>query len=244
MLSGALAASFAAALVSLQFQSFTMPTALFWYVNAALLAVLAPPCAGAPGRRWRLPRMASAAATVCAAGLLIVFAVRLLVADRSLALIKGRLDNGQIEAAIAEHKRVLQWQPPGMNAELWYSRSLLQAAHKPGAGLLGPMAYREALDAAIRATSSSEERHNAYYNLAAVCAVWNDLPRTIESLRAAIAAAPTWYKSHWVLAQVLGASGRLKEADAEASLAVDLCGGKHPEVIRTREELRKSLQNR
>jgi len=240
-LAGALAASFAAGVTSLQFQSFVLSTALFWYANAALLVALTQPSDGEPERKPRFPRAVSLGARVSVAALFVLFAVRLLVADRSLALVKQRLGDGQIQPAIAEHKRGLSWQPPGMNAELWYSRSLLQAAQKPSRGLLGLEAFREALDAAIRATKSSEEPHNAYYNLAAVFAAWNDLPHTVESLHAAIAASPTWYKPHWLLAQALRASGRLNEAKAEADLAADLGGGKHPEVIRTRDEIHKSL---
>ena len=57
------------------------------------------------------------------------------------------------------------------------------------------------------------------------------------SLRRAAAAKPTWFKPHWMLAQLLRLEGRVAEAAAEAAIAADLDGGKHPEVTRTAAEL-------
>jgi tetratricopeptide (TPR) repeat protein len=176
--------------------------------------------------------------------LLTLFAVRLAVADRSLALIKAHLENGRLPQAIAEHGKLLRWQPPGANFELWYSRSLLVYAQQPRAGLSNLEAFREALDAAIRATQSAEEPHNAFYNLAAAFAAWNDFPRTVQSLRQAIACSPTWYKPHWLLAKVLREAGRLAEAKAEADLADNLAGGKHGEVTEDRLEISKLLDRK
>ena len=173
-LSGALIASFAGVLVSLQFQSFSMTSALCLLVSTAMLVSLVPATPAGRGTRGRLPRWASRVVTAGVAVLLTLFAVRLAVADRSLALIKAHLDNGRLRQAIAEHGKLLRWQPPGANFELWYSRSLLVYAQQPRAGLSNLEAFREALDAAIRATQSAEEPHNAFYNLAAAFAAWND----------------------------------------------------------------------
>ena len=52
----------------------------------------------------------------------------------------------------------------------------------------------------------------------------------VGSLRQAILSSPTWFKPHWMLAQVLMTRGRREEAEAEAKLAVILNGGKNPEV--------------
>jgi hypothetical protein len=65
----------------------------------------------------------------------------------------------------------------------------------------------------------------------------NDLVHTEQSLRAAISCAPNWFKPHWLLAEVLRAARRLKEASTEAMLAADLDGGKDPEVARTAREI-------
>jgi hypothetical protein len=92
--------------------------------------------------------------------------------------------------------------------------------------------------AAVRATRTSEEPFNAWYNLSALYAGQNDFANTGKCLRAAIAARPNWFKPHWTLAQVLRLEGRLEEAEREAALGADRNGGKDPEVAHTLDEIR------
>src|SRR5690242_11990332 len=99
-------------------------------------------------------------------------------------------------------------------------------------------ASQEALNAAVRATQTSEDRMNAWYNLAALNATRNDAGAVERSLRASIACAPNWFKPHWMLAQVLSGGGRLQEAETEALAAVDLDGGRHAEVNQTLDQIR------
>ncbi len=228
-LSGALAAMLAAALVSQQFSVFTPVTALMFYVTVAALVALAPSAMEPPAAR---PRLLSVARFAVAA-LLAIFAFHLLAADQALEAVRRRLARGDLAGAVAEHARVLRWQPPGMNAELWYSRSLIGLAQKSPDLLVRLAAWEQAFQAARRATASSEERQNAFYNLAALYAVRDDGAGAERSLRQAIACSPNWYKPHWLLAQVLHRDGRLTEARDEAARAVQLDGGKHAEVSRT-----------
>jgi hypothetical protein len=46
-----------------------------------------------------------------------------------------------------------------------------------------------------------------------------------------------------MLAQVLEAGGRLKEAETEAAQGVVLDGGKHEEVTRTLDQIRAQMRN-
>jgi uncharacterized protein HemY len=92
--------------------------------------------------------------------------------------------------------------------------------------------------AATRATETSEEPFAAWYNLAQICALHNDYNGAESALRRAIAAYPNWFKPHWMLAQQLELVSRLDEAAAEAALAVDLDGGKNPEVAQTLADIR------
>ena len=100
-------------------------------------------------------------------------------------------------------------------------------------------AWREGLAAAGRAVGASEQKLNAYYNLAAFRSVVNDFTGTETALRASIEIAPAWYKSHWMLARILEKAGRTGEARQEAERAVELNGGKSAEVTATWEELRR-----
>jgi hypothetical protein len=240
--SGPLLASLAGMVVSLQFQGLTITTALCLFVNAAMLVALVPATPAQEPARTRFPRWFSRGVCACIAVLLGVFAVSLIAADRSLFLIKSYVNNGNLAGAFDEHTRLIKLQPPGANFELWYSRSLLAYAQQPNANLSTRLeALRHALDAALRATRSAEEPHNAYYNLAAAFAAWNDLPRTVQSLNEAVACSPTWYKPHWLLAKILRQTGDLAEAEKEANLAEHLGGIRHPEVTKERIEIAKLL---
>jgi O-Antigen ligase len=236
---GALAAGLAAMSLSEQFACFTLPTALAYYAAIAMMVSMSigtalPP--GPPGRRW--PRTAAA---VCCAGVLAVFAARLWMAETALAAVGRDLDAGRVGDAATRYADYEHWRWPGGSADLWYSRRLAQIAGSDATQLIRFQAFQQAGFAAQRATQTTEAGFNAYYNLAAFYARSNDFARTEQSLRAAIHYAPNWFKTHWMLAQVLQAASRLKEAEAEAAAAAALDGGKHPEVTGTLEHVRAAL---
>ncbi|MGC9946894.1 MAG: O-antigen ligase family protein [Bryobacteraceae bacterium] len=233
---GALGAGLAAITVSEQFACFTLPTGLAYYVTIAMLVSLSigtalPPWP--PGRRW----MRMAAALPCAA-ILILFGVRLWMAETALAAVRRALDANLLDDAAGRYAAYERWRGPGPSADLWYSRRLAQIAGSGAGQLIRMQAFQQAGIAAQRATHTTEAAFNAYYNVAAFYARGNDFVRTEQSLRAAISYAPNWFKTHWMLAQVLQAAARLKEAETEAATAVALDGGKHPEVTRTLERIR------
>jgi O-antigen ligase len=235
---GALAAGLAAMTISGQFTCFTLPTALAYYVAIALLVSIGVRAAPPPwpaGRRW--PR---GAAAVCCAGVLVVFGVRLAMAETLLAAARRDLDANLVGDAANRYAEYEKWRWPGASADLWYSRRLAQIAGSNAARVIRVQAFQQAGLAAERATQTTEAAFNAYYNLAAFHARQNDFVRTEQSLRAAISCAPNWFKTHWMLAQVLQAASRLKEAEAEAAAAVALDGGKHPEVTGTLEHIRSA----
>ena len=226
----ALAAGLAAMTVAGQFASFTMPTGLAWYVTIAMLVSLASRESPASGRRWW--RMAAAAPC---AGLLLFFAVRLLVSETTLAAVRRDLNAGSIREAAA---RFAACPRGGPGADLWYSRRLAQFAGGNAALDIRATAFQNAIWAARRATETDDAPFNADYNLAAIYASQNDYVRTTEALRAAISSAPNWFKPHWMLAQVLAPGGDLADAEAEAAHAAALDAGKHAEVAATLARIR------
>ena len=237
---GALAAALAAMTIGGQFVCFTLPTALAYYVTIAMLVSLTCRVALKPrpvGRRWP----ALAAAVPCA-GLLAVFAVRLLVAEISLASVRRDLDTALVGEAAAQYARYRDWRLPGASADFWYSRRLAQIAASQVNPAIRIQALQQGAMAAVHATYTAEDPFNACYNLAEFYASRDDFVQTEQSLRAAISYAPNWFKPHWMLAQVLQAGGRLKEADAEAVRAVTLDGGKHVEVTGTLDRIRAQLR--
>jgi hypothetical protein len=236
---GALAAGLAAMTVSEQFTCFTMPTALAYYVAIAMLISLSVPAALPPlpaGRRW----LGVAFAVPCAA-ILLFFGVRLWVAESLLAAVRRDLDGNRVGDAVNRFAEYRNWRWPGPGADLWYSRRLAQIAASHAERDIRVQAFQQGSLAAQHATQTTEAAFNAYYNLAEFYALRNDFPRTEQSLRAAIFSAPNWFKAHWMLAQVLRAASRLKEAEAEAATAVTLDGGKHPEVTNTMLQIRSAI---
>ena len=211
----ALSAGLVASLIANQFLAFIVPTALLFYVTAALCAPETARC------RSRFGIGIPVAAAMLAAAFALGWS------DYGLSRTRAALEAGRVDSAIQSYGRLRRFAPPGLDTDLWYSRALAAAASTDG------LAWQEAFGAAERASSGSEQRFNAWYNLAAFCALQNDFARTEQSLRQAIDWAPQWFKPHWMLAQVLRQAGRQDEAEAEARRAAELNGGKNREVADT-----------
>lgn len=240
--SSALAAGLLAMTISEQFACFMLPTALGYYITIALLVSVtgrASPRRGPAGpaaQRW----LRLAAAVPCAA-VLVFFGVRLWMAETALGAVRRDLDLNQVGDAENHYAEYQRWRWTGGSADLWCSRRLAQLAVSHAAPAVRFQAFQLAGMAAQRATGTVEDPFNAYYNLAAYYARLNDFERTGQCLRSAISCAPNWFKPHWMLAQVLRAASRPKDAEAEAVTAVALDGGKHPEVTSTLEHIRADL---
>jgi len=230
-----LAAALVALLVCQQFVVFVVATALYFYLLIALL--VAEPENAIPERRsarWLVP------VGVAASLLFAAFAVRLLVADRALAVAYQRIESSDAPGAAKEYQLVLRWELPGAGADLNYSRAMAQLAARAPVVSTRVQAAQQAMEAAIRATRTAEDRQNAWYNLAKLLAGQNDTAGVERSLRNAIAWAPNWFKPHWVLAQLLEATGRHEQALAEAEVAFDLDNARDPEVSETWRKLQRS----
>jgi O-antigen ligase len=224
--SPALLAWLAAALVAQQFASFTAPTALYLFVCLGLLAESRP-------RPLRLPAIPSVAVAALVSAALAIFAVRLLAADRHLALARSHLASHRAPRAIACYATARRW---GMSADIWYARRLAAVRNQP--------VWQEAMLAAARAVETADDPHNAWYNLAVFFGMQNDRAGAERALRRAIEKSPNWYKPHWMLAQLLQTTSRLPEAAIEAQRAAILNAGKTPEVSRTNDQIRALLTGR
>ena len=237
-LAAALGGSLAAVLVSQQFTAFTLPTALFFYLTVALTVGQAPEPVRSPVRH-PAPRRVSAALLALT---FIASAVSLFYADANLARVDRLIRAGNVIQAEAVYDRLDRWSPPGMRTDLWYSQAMFGAASRAKIPPDAVTAWQAGLAAAVRAAHTAEERQNAWYDVALYYARRNDIPRAEQSLRRAIDCAPNWFKPHWLLAEVLRASGRMEEARAEAERAAELDGGRNPEIARTLAEIRDLIQ--
>lgn len=232
----ALAGALTAVLVAQQFTVFVIPTALLLF----LIVTLAVAAHSDPvEQRTSIPVRIAAAAL---AALLIVCALRYGAADRELALTQRSLARQDMHAAAAHYSTYDRLRLPGTSAALWYSQALFSLAIKTANPVARVQAMAQSGAAALRATSESEDPCNAWYNVAELYAAQNNRPRTEAALESAIAAHPRWFKPHWILAQVLLLSARPDEARRQAEIAVDLNGGKNPEVAATLRQIRATAK--
>lgn len=231
-----LAAALTAGLVSQQFTVFTIPTAVIVYMTGGV-------CFSLPGSHAKLGSKLKHTLPFAAvlALALIYCAVRLAVADHSLARAQHALETGDESAAAAQYGRYERWRLPGPSSDLWYSRASQQSAQKTQQPMVRLQAMLQAQAAAARATATANDPFNAWYNLSAFDAMRNDGAAVERDLRASIAARPHWFKPHWTLARLLALESRRDEAEREAALAVSLDGGKDTEVTRTLSDIRAPL---
>jgi O-antigen ligase len=235
---GPLGGAFVAMLISLQFTTFTLPTELYFYLTAAILVSVGQDRA-VPSERW----VAWRALRWTFAIPFLAMAVYLATGDALLAAARNALDRGDADRAAQLEDRARRWNAA---ADVYFSRRFLalNGAHfsspnrMPGDAMARFRVWQYAMAAAGHAPETADDRQNALLNLAALESANNDAAGVERTLREAIEAAPVYFKSHWLLAQVLELEGRTAEARTEAQAAFDRDGGKHAEVAATFERLR------
>ena len=216
-----LAAALAGGVVSAQFSSPVLTTRLYLLVTIALLCGIG--CTDEMNRPSRTSRFR--ALPWLASAIFLAFGLALLSSDLRARAFQRSVEKKDAAQAIARYRRLSELALPGFNIDLYASRALAQ------------LSLGEAVPAGERAIKTAEDRQNAFFNMAQLCARQNDIAATEKNLRDAIAAAPNWFKPHWVLAELLRRTGRIREAREQAQLAFERDGGKNPEVTRTWEEL-------
>jgi O-antigen ligase len=209
-----LSAGLAGGVVAQMFTSFTMPTALYFYLTAALIAgVTYEGTITSPSWVWRVP----AAALAIFLG---VWGVRLGVCDYQLGLVRQAFARDDFRGAVSAYQKARQWHPRGSSADLYFSRELANLFRRTRDARLKLQIWTPAFQAAVDAAGSSENPPGAFYNLAMFFATQNDAPDVERSLRTAIQWAPRWYKPHWALAQLLQQEGHLPQAREEEQAAL------------------------
>ncbi len=246
-----LASALLAGLVAGLFVCFTLTGALYFYATVAMLSCFAV-WGGVPAPR-PTPPPASAlrvlhVPALAAAAMFLYFTIRLTTSDLALKQANRDLDAGRIEESVAAYATSQRWHPAGSSDDLYFSRALaaaslhasLHASNRARALTASEQAFRLAESAA----KTSEERQNAWYNLAGFYAARNDAAGVEACLRHSVEASPNWFKSHWALAQLLLLSGRRTEALAEAARAADLDAVKDPEIAKFLQSVHDSAVSR
>ncbi len=231
---GPLLPALLAMLLSLQFCPLTLTNELYLLAIVAMLAGLAAQPARLESGTMRLPSPATPFAA--AAGLaLLVIGASYVAQDILYARAESRIASGDLAGAERWYGSACKFPMPGPNLEL--SREMASLARESG-----PHLREEALTAAKQASEMAErsaaERFQALYQSAMLASITGDFPRAEAKLRAAIDAAPTWYRPRVMLASVLWAAGRNGEAEPEAARALKCAGRLQPEVKRILDQAR------
>ena len=225
---GILTAALIGAITAHQFTVFTIPLACCLFTAVALLVVLGSEAPVPSSRSYSLTVTA-----VLASAAMIFAAFRIGLPDTRLAMAKRALNQRQLTSAARLYELVANGEMRTGGADLYFSRRWATAAAESPGALPKMLCARMANMAAVRATHDPEQRANALYNYAAFAAVRNDVTSTERSLRTAIAVSPNWFKPHWTLARLLSNTGRIDEARIEAARALELDGGRDPEIRAT-----------
>lgn len=200
----------------------------------AILVASTPEGAHRPVVRRSIALPVSAPIALC----LGCFALSLTRADFELARFQN--SPADLSRAIVLYNSTARAAIAGAGEDLYCSRRLATLCGAGTNPAIQAACVQVSLQAAARATETSDNPPNAWYNLAMFSAEQNDAGKVEASLRSAIIQAPNWFRPHWALANFLALTGRSAAARAEASYAFDLNAGKDADVSRTLSELTKA----
>jgi O-antigen ligase len=230
-----------ASFISHQFTTFVIPTALLYFVFIGAAVAMQEPtqCPPNAGQVVRLQPAAFFVAMIFA-----LTAAQIGFIDTRWRLIQQRLAASETQSASVLYDGINNLHPLESDMDLWFSRALAEAITQKGVDATRDPAWQYVIRANLRACVTSEDRQNAFYNLALLYSATNQLDYMESALRNAMRYAPNWYKPHWLLAQLLSHTGHYSTAQAEARIAVELSGGRHPQVQQAVDSLRwESHQN-
>jgi O-antigen ligase len=191
------------------------------------------------------PRRAVSSTTVVAISAPILAGLGLfavLLTRTEFLLAKLQSSSADTSRAIALYAESARAALPGAGEDLYSSRRLATLCGTSADRAIQARCIQISQQAAARATDTSDNPPNAWYNLAMFSAEKNDPGKVESSLRTATEQAPNWFKPHWALANLLKVTGRPAEARLQAAQAFDLDAGKNKEVTRTVSELTQTAR--
>jgi hypothetical protein len=221
-----LRASMAATLVSLLFLPVTISGGLMLYGILGLLVAATAPVGVQP--RGAVPGLVKLAACGLAA-LLLAAGIGYLRKDMAYAGIDAAVKAHRFAETAQAYRTAADTWFPAPGEDLWASRQFAAIARE-----LDPQtaaqAWALAAEAAAMAERTSDDRADAAYQSALVAISTNHAEPAETKLRMSIDRAPTWYKSHLLLAQLLHFTGHVAESKTEAKAALDFAGPRRPDV--------------
>jgi hypothetical protein len=227
-------------LVSLLFLPVTVSGALMLYGILALRVAVTAPVVAQPrcsGTGFPTGRRSSGALAACGlAALLLAAGIAYLRKDMAYAGIDAAVKAHRFAEMAQAYRNAADAWFPAQGEDLWASRQFATIAPQ-----LDPQtsaqAWAFAAEAAAAAERTSDEQADAAYQSALVAISTNHAEQAETKLRLAIEYAPTWYKSHLLLAQLLHFTGHDAESRNEAKAAINFAGSRGPGVAQALREL-------
>jgi O-antigen ligase len=218
--------------VAHQFFVFEITTGLVYCFGIALLLAVEATSQAAPEPRCGpLARICQA----WVAALLLWFAGEAAWSGHRFQKVAEDLGAGRLAASVRDYEMGRKWSPPGFQASLWYSRTLLAAAQ---ARNQVPAMMPAILDSARDAFQGGEDRHNACHHLAILYVRQGNRERARALLKEGVKLAPNWYLPYSSLGLVLASLGETGEAQTALLRAVALSGKHRAEMLRQLDSVR------
>ena len=203
--SAGIRAALVAAAVCGFFASFSIVSALYVWIFAAIVA------AENATLRPSVKRIMLAPVAIAAGVAFLLVAGILAVQDAAYAELRNAVDSNDSAAARRAELNATSYGIGLPGYELWSSQQLARIK-----------AWDDAINAASLAQQRGEDQAGAAYQGSILKIVAADAPGAEARAREAIGFAPNWYKPHLLRAQILQAMGRNAEAAQEMQEALSL----------------------
>jgi hypothetical protein len=149
--------------------------------------------------------------------------------DSSFTRARDLLSQGDVRSSQQVYEAAVRIPFPRSSRDLWYSHLLAQSAvrsdHDSAAS-----AWRLAASASARAEAYSDEPAAACYQSALLLIPAGEVAQAEKKLRESIGFAPSWYRPHLFLAQILKLTGRAAEGEQQGQIALRTAGAFEPRV--------------
>jgi O-antigen ligase len=216
-----LAASIAGSVVAHQFICFILPTSMLLWISMACLVGLSSLNVFLIRRVLPIPVLLASALIYLGVGVCTGWVESTLMNCR-MCIQEGDWPCAKEEWRLAS----TMWPIWNSQAWLWYARNLLAWAREVDDSPARLELLNESGKAAQSGLTLADDRADAFFVLSEIGAERGDVRAVELNLRAAVNAAPNWYKPHVALALVLETTERQAEAVTEIRKAERLTGGK------------------
>lgn len=202
------------------FASFTLITALYFWLLAALSAGIGAH-KSSPVKLPQCPLWPRVPAAI-AACLFVLIGASLALQDYEWSELAYAVADKDLKRATDSFSAAETASPGLPGYELFASREFATLGRALGTSAGSAASWKLAAEASAIAEAGGEEAFNAAYQSSVLAVAGTDLTKAESEARKAVQLAPNWYKAHLLLAQILQIRGNTAEAANEAAISATL----------------------